>query len=123
MHVQNGTTPSEAPDKDNNQPHIVVVTKDEYCQYFIAIEQMMMLECNNVMTALFLLLASHYVFNLSYHHKVMDFFLFLQERVAGITSVTSGKQKRNPVANSHVIGVARIYDELMKGGDDAEDYP
>ena len=75
---------SEAPDKDNNQPHIVVVTKDEHCQYFIASEQMMMLECNNVMTALFLLLASHYVFNLSYHHKVTDF-LFLQEHVARIT--------------------------------------
>ena len=26
FYVQNGTTPSEAPDKDNNQLHIVVIT-------------------------------------------------------------------------------------------------
>lgn len=79
-----------------------------------------MLECNNVTTAFFLLLASHYVFNLSYHHKATDFFLFLQERVARITSQTSGKQKRNPVANSHVIGMARTYDDLKNMDDDAE---
>ena len=79
----------------------------------------MMLECNNIMTALFLLLASHYVFNLSYHPKATDFFLFLQERVAGISSITS-KQKRNPVANSHVIAVARMHDELKNGEDDEQ---
>lgn len=98
-------------DKENNQPYIVVIVKDEYSQYFIAIEQIMMLECHNFMTALFLLLASHYVFNLSYHCKAKDF-LFLQERVAGINSATTEKQKRNPVANSHIIAIARVYDQI-----------
>ena len=50
--------------------------------YYINIEQDLV-ECSSLTKALFCLLAVHYVFNLSYHDRVKDFFLFLQEKVNG----------------------------------------
>lgn len=79
IYKQSGTQPLEAPDKENNQPHIVVIEQDDYDQYFLAIEQTLMLKSRDIATALFLLLASHYVFNLSYHSKSADFLIFVQE--------------------------------------------
>ena len=46
-----GTDPSAAPDKSNNCPHIVIFEGD---QYFIAIEQCLILECKDIPTALFM---------------------------------------------------------------------
>lgn len=44
--AQRGTTSSEAPDKTNNQPHIICFQdeKDLFGQYFIAVEQMLRME-------------------------------------------------------------------------------
>ena len=63
LFLQNGTPPSEIPDKNNNQPHIVAIERDEYFQYMIAVEQSLMLECTEIATAIFMMLACHYVFN------------------------------------------------------------
>ena len=41
------------------------------------------MECKELPTALFLLVAAHYIFNLPYHPKVADALLFLQEYVMG----------------------------------------
>ena len=98
----------------------MVIEGDEYDQYFIAVEQTLMLECRDIATALFLLLASHYVFNLSYHTKCTDFLIFIQEKVAKIPSVTSAdsdskhkkRKEKSPVALSHTNGIARSYDSL-----------
>ena len=102
------------PDKANNQPHIVVIEGDEYCQYFIAVEQMMILSSTDITTALFHLMASHYVFNLSYHSKATDFYIFLQERVTQIPSALTESKKarkeKSSVSVSHINGIARIYD-------------
>ena len=54
--------------------------------YYIAIEQDLVIECSTLTKALFCLLAVHYVFDISYHDRVKDFFLFLQEKVMEITS-------------------------------------
>jgi len=42
------------------------------------------MESTNVATALFYLVASHYVFNLSYHDKIQEVLRFIQEKVMGI---------------------------------------
>lgn len=54
--------------------------------YYIAIEQELVVECSSLTKALFCLLAVHYVFDLTYHDRVKDFFLFLQEKVMDIAS-------------------------------------
>jgi hypothetical protein len=54
--------------------------------YYIAIEQDLVIECPSLTKALFCLLAVHYIFDLSYHDRVKDFFLFLQEKVMEIAS-------------------------------------
>ena len=70
----------------------------------------------DVATAFFLLLASHYVFNLSYHSKLGDFLIFVQERIAKIPSSTGLSQKKrkekSPVSLSHVNGIVRFYDSM-----------
>lgn len=54
--MQRGTTPSEAPDKANNQPHIVCFQDEEedlLGQYFKAVEQVLMMESSSLIAALF----------------------------------------------------------------------
>ena len=68
---QRGTPPEEATEKNNNQPHIVWFTdadEDEPLhQYFISVEHNLMMECSNIVAAIFYCVAAHYIFNLSYH--------------------------------------------------------
>ena len=123
FYAQSGTPPSELADKDNNQPHIVVVQQDEYDQYFLAIEQSLIMESRDVAGAVFFLLASHYVFNLSYHSKCADLLTFLQERVAKIPSFEASRKKRkekSPVALSHVNGITRVYNRLKEAVSDVD---
>lgn len=96
----------------------MVIEQDDYDQYFIAIEQTLMLESRDVASAFFLVLASHYVFNLSYHSKLADFLIFVQERIAKIPSFTDLSQKKrkekSPVSLSHVNGIVRFYDSMKE---------
>ena len=102
-----GTNPSEAPDKSNNCPHIVAIEGDEFYQYFVAIEQSLVLECKDIPTALFSLVASHYVFNISYQAKAVDFFTFIEKKILAISVDSSYK---SPVAQSHVSGIMRQHE-------------
>ena len=68
----------------------MVVTNDDYNQYFIAIEQEMCMESTDVATAVFNLIASHYVFNLSYHDKIHEMLRFVQEKWMDIQSNEKG---------------------------------
>lgn len=113
--MQNGTPPSEAPDRENNQPHIVAIERDEYYQYMIAVEQSLILDCTEITTALFLLLATHYVFNLSYHMKADEFFTFIQEKIAKIA--IDKEAKKRPVAATHVNEISSIYETLKENVD------
>lgn len=68
-------------DSRNNQPHIIKFRDADpelRPQYFIAIEQKLVIECNSLVGAMFTLLATHYVFDLGYHTKAKDFFKFLE---------------------------------------------
>lgn len=77
-----------------------------------------MLESRDVAASLFLLLASHYVFNLSYHSKCSDLMTFVQERIAKIpsygTSSLKKRKEKSPVALSHVNGITRVYNQLKE---------
>ena len=68
VYIQCGTPPDEAVDKQNSQPHIVLFEGDDddddiQGQYFIWIELQLMMELSNLVTAIFNLLAAHYVLN------------------------------------------------------------
>ena len=74
-------------DESNEQPHIVRLydaDSDIPAHYFIAIERTKVVECKTILSALFQLLAVHYVFNLEYHPKANDIMLFLQQNIMGI---------------------------------------
>ena len=94
---------------------------DEYMQYFIALEQSLIMECRDIVTALFLLLAAHYIFNLSYHAKVNELMRFLQEKVAGIQSDEAAKKIKSPVATSHIQRISSVYDSMKDKDDDDDD--
>ena len=77
---------------DINHPHVIryVDADDEVnTNYIIAIEKKAMLQCSSLLTAIFLLFAVHYVFNLEYYSKVKDFYLFLQNKLFNIKEATS----------------------------------
>ena len=71
-----------------------------------------MLESSNLVSAIFLALAAHYVVNLQYHVKTGDMWLFLQERVLKVPSKPG--TKRNPSTSSHFAGISREYDKLSE---------
>lgn len=76
-------------------------------QFFISVEQSLMIECSNIVAAIFV---AHYIFNLSYHRKAGDVWLFVQEKVFGLPSKAG--IRRNPSTISHFSGIARRYDSI-----------
>ena len=50
------------------------------------------MECTDFAMAMFLMLESHYIFNLSYHPRIYDLLWFIQEKLAGIPSDDKGKK-------------------------------
>lgn len=67
--------------KTNYQPHLVKFQDEDdgegLSQYFIAVEQKLILECSTLIAALFFGMSAHYIFNLEYHSKVKGVWLFL----------------------------------------------
>ena len=62
--MQHGTPVKEAVDAQNNQPHIVRfigASGDISPSHFIAIEQELLLECRSIDSAVFLMMAAHFV--------------------------------------------------------------
>jgi len=111
--VQTGTPPAQAVQKDNNQPHIVVIQRDEFEQYFIVVEQTLIMEITDIATAIFLMLGSHYIFNLNYHPKINDLMTFLQEKVAKIPS--EGYHKViSPVATTHIVRISAVFKQMSE---------
>ena len=84
MLMQRSTPTNEAIDRKNNQPHIVMLSDDDDItpSFYIAVEQDLVV---NLLKALFMLLAVHYIFDISYNERVKYFFLFLQEKVMNIS--------------------------------------
>ena len=115
--IQRGTPTVDACDKSNSQPHIVNFHdihddgEDVMEQFFIAIEQTLMMECSNLFAAFFYVMAAHYIFNLSYNAKIRYVLLFLQEKVCGLPSTNV---KRTPTVLTHFAGVTRFKEEMRK---------
>ena len=120
--IQDETPAEDAPEPANSQPHIVVVEHDDYNQYFVAVERQLCMESRDVATALFLLLGTHYILNLSYHPKIADFMRFVQEKIARIQSSRASKP-RSPVAATHINGLFSEYASFKKrqAGNDTPD--
>ena len=92
--IQRGTPAHEAIDGSNNHPHIVKfidATGDLSPQFFVAVEQQLLLECKSLERAIFLMVATHYVFNIEYNLKVKDVFLFLEEKILGFLDTSVKK--------------------------------
>lgn len=79
-------------DKDTNQPHLLrFVDEDLPTQYFLAVEQIVHLEVSDFMKGIFLLLALHYVYDIQYHHRLKDIYLFLEDKLLGLDSPSCKK--------------------------------
>ena len=114
--TQHGTPPVEATDQANNQPHIVVFTDDDVVddpmnQYFIAVEQTLLMQCSNAISAIFFLLAAHYIFNMAYHPKTNDILTFLQHKVAKLPLQVD--HKWGTVAGTHIAGLDCQYKSFI----------
>ena len=111
--MQQGTPPKEAIEKEShcNQLYIILFhdeDEDIMQQYFVCVEQELMIESTNIITAIFFCVAAHYIFNLSYHRKSGDMWLFIQETICGLPSKAG--VKRNPSSSSHFSGIQRYFD-------------
>lgn len=100
-------------ERENNQPHIAMFRDDDdedtvLNQYFVSVEQELMMETSTLISAIFFTIAAHYIFNLTYHRKSGDVWVFIQEKVLGLASKIG--TKRSPSAISHFSGIQRVYD-------------
>ena len=71
-------------------------------QYLISVEQELMTETSNLMAAIFFTIAAHYIFNLSYHRKAGDLWLFIQEKILGLAS-KAGTKRNPPLPSTSVV--------------------
>ena len=63
-------------------------------------------------SALFFLIASHYVFNLSYHPKMYEVLRFVQEKIVNIPSDDRSKVSKSLVASSHINEITSVFESL-----------
>lgn len=52
--------------------------------YHVIVEQETVVKCMDLTTALYSVFSIHYIFNIEYHAKLHDLYLFFQESVMGI---------------------------------------
>lgn len=78
-------------------------------QYFIALEQELIIECKTLFDSIFTLLAVHYVFNVVYHPRVKNFFLFFEEKVLELPCIQKGS--KNAAYSSVVTGIESFLQE------------
>ena len=93
LHFHRGVTPpEEVMNKDTNQPHLLRMIDNELpSQYFIATEQVIHMEVSSIDKGLFLLLGLHYVYDMQYHHRLKDFFLFIEDKLLCISTPSCKK--------------------------------
>ena len=99
---------------------MVVFTDDDAVddpmnQYFIVVEQTLLMQCSNAISAMFLL-ATHYIFNMAYHPKTNDILTFLQHKVAKLPLQVD--HKWGTVAGTHIAGLDRQYKSFITDGMD-----
>ena len=52
--------------------------------YVVIVEQDTLTKCRDLVTALYVMLSIHYIFNFSYHTRVKELFRFIQEVIMEI---------------------------------------
>ena len=96
----------------NNQPHLVKFQdKDDsegISQYFVAVEQKLMLECCTLSAALFFGMFAH--FNLKY--RIRSLVVFSRKCVPIPIQEKGGKHLPSCIA--HITGISRFYAKLCK---------
>lgn len=95
--MQHGTPTEEVIDRSNNFPYIMSFSEDDSdipAQHFVVIEQLPLIECRGYQTAIFVLIAVHFVFNIEYHVHVKDVLYFLQDKVMGFNDP---KYRKSPM--------------------------
>ena len=96
---------TEVVDKKNNHPHILRFEnrdKDIPPQYFIVIEQDVIMECRNFTSALYYLISTHDIFNSSYNVTVKVVLFFIQRKIANFDDKSF---KKSPVYLSVEFGI------------------
>lgn len=77
----------------NNHSHIIQIVdsldSDFSPQYFVAVEQSLLVECKSMKSAFYTVFVAHYIFNIEYHSRVKDFYFFVQESVM-LSNVCTG---------------------------------
>ena len=66
-----------------NQPQIIcyIDADDEItAQYIVVVEKQTFCQCATLLGAVYTLFSLHYVFNIEYHPRVKDFYLFVQNK-------------------------------------------
>lgn len=71
--------------------------------YSVYVELQETVKCPDFNIALFIAFSLHYVFNLTYHQKVHDLLMFLQEVVF---KLQDDKQRKSPALTSFTIAIA-----------------
>ena len=74
-------------------------------QFFISVEQTLMMESSNLVAAFFYLVCAHYIFNLQYHPKANEVMTFVQDKILALPTT---KSKRAPSILSHITGIATV---------------
>ena len=83
--VQRGTPVCEAMDCDTNQPHVIrFVDEDLPTQYCIAVEQVVHLDVSSIVKGIFVIISLHYIYDIHYHPRVLDFLLFFEDKILNI---------------------------------------
>ena len=73
-------------------PRIACFPNDEYCSYYIFVEQEVLFSVSSFSRALMLWFTCHYVFNLEYAKQVKDVALFFQEFVYNLPEKSKGSK-------------------------------
>ena len=99
-----GTPLTDVVDKNNNHTHILrFENSDEDIppQYFIVIEQDVVMECRNFTSALYYVISTH-IFNISYNVTVKVVLFFIQRKIANFIDKSF---KKSPVYLSVKSGI------------------
>ena len=84
---------------------------EKFNQYFISVEQELMLETSTLTSSLFFCMSAYYIFNLAYHPKIKDLWEFFQVKVFDLPSEDK-RVKCSPSAITHFSGISRYFKKL-----------
>lgn len=70
-----------------------------------------MLESKSLIAAIYYCIAVHYIYNLSYHPKSGDVWVYIQSQIFGLEC--KGNAKKLPSSRCHFSGIARYHSSIF----------